>query len=184
MTSSPSPFSLLLEPNALSLAFPTSLVPSVPIPESLTAITARPDGRRRMTLIDRRLMAVLGPFLTQEVLDGLTPPAPRFGPARIVVREQTDTREEMAAPVCPIENAGELAQFVEDLFTRFGLTPPKRRFAYHLTLANNAGGDPMGSIAYLKPSDFDGEPQHTGRRFTPRPSFLTASPTAGRAPRP
>jgi hypothetical protein len=153
--------------DALSLSLPPSLIPACQVPEGMTLIDS---PTRRMTLISKRGMRKIKHLFNGVDLAALNPPTPIFGPARIVVRESNDTRVEMACVVCPVENQAQITAFVLDLLGSLGIPSPEKRFLHHLTLANNAGGHPRGSIAYLNPSDFQGPPQHQDRVFKTRPA--------------
>lgn len=141
--------------DALMMTIPSGLVPKVELPEGVTAVDTDP---RRISLVSRRGMRRLRDSFNEEALGALTPPMPVFGEPRLVIRDKGDGSPRMACVVSEVKNHDEIAQFVNSLFESIGQTNPEKKFVYHLTIANNSGGHPRGSIAYLNKSDFQGEP--------------------------
>jgi len=78
-----------------------------------------------------------------------TIPDPVFGEQ--IVAKRTDGRESV---VVAVQNQGEFTNYVNLLCQTLGVTNPEPGRFFHLTLANNAGGDPFKSIGDINASDF------------------------------
>jgi hypothetical protein len=151
--------------DALLLTINSDSIPACDIPEGMDRVDTAP---RRISLVSRRALRPIRHLFDDEALALLNPPAPVFGKPRIITRKGNDDREEMAVLACRVENHAEIHDFVQKLFSDMGLKNYEKRFVYHLTVANNAGGNPRGSIAYLNPSDFEGPAPSTDRVFVRR----------------
>ena len=151
--------------DALLMTIPDGIVPQLELPEGMTAIDVHP---RRISLVSRRGMYRLLDAFRALDLDAFTPPTPIIGPPRLIARPGKEGTVEMACMVSRVENHEEISQFVKELFGAAGGENPEKRFVYHLTVANNAGGHPRGSIAYINRSDFNGEPAAIDRVFAQR----------------
>lgn len=152
--------------DALMMTVDPASVPEFTLPDGLDPIQR---AQPRISLVSRRGMRALREAFTEDELARVVPPAPVFGPPRLVLRTANPDRPEMACLVCPVENHDEINGFVNALFQSKGLVNPEKRFVYHLTLANNAGGHPRGSIAYLNRSDFVGPEKTLGGPAAQRP---------------
>ena len=151
--------------DALLLTVDSDSLPKADIPEGMDRINTNP---RRISLVSKRAMRAIRPHFEALNLTALSPPTPIFGEPRLVTRKATEARSEMACLVSAVQNQEEIALFVNNLFASLGLKNPEKRFLYHLTVANNAGGNPRGSIAYLNPADFQGPAPVIDRVFEPR----------------
>jgi hypothetical protein len=56
--------------------------------------------------------------------------------------------------VVAVENQGELKRYVDAIYDEMGMDNPEPNRFFHVTIANNAGGNPFESIGNVDGSDF------------------------------
>lgn len=119
-------------------------------------IPEEPNGQTMTALSPDRLHATLISFRNfknepdREKIAQHDFPAPKIvpGETRFVYRPGKATF------VLALQNQKELEEFVDKLYSQAGKKNPEPDRFFHVTLANNMGGDPFKSIGDVKREDF------------------------------
>lgn len=117
-----------------------------------------PNGNNMTKLPDNSLHVTLTsiknfkPYKNEFV--GFVPQTPfpdvKLGEARFVYRDDTGK----ATYVVSVENQEDLKNFVDNVYEELGLQNPEPDRFFHITLANNKGGNSFESIGNVTKADF------------------------------
>jgi hypothetical protein len=83
--------------------------------------------------------------------EGLNVPNAIFGTGKFVYRDEQDK----VTYVISIENQNEFKNFVDEIYKSLGLENPEPDRFFHITVANNAGGNSFKSIGNVTEKDFN-----------------------------
>jgi hypothetical protein len=87
-------------------------------------------------------------------------PNVELGNAGFVYREDGKTTY-----VAAVKNQNDIKEFVDKIYQKIGETNPEPNRFFHITLANNQGGDPFKSIGNVEKSDLIKENKSSSLHF-------------------
>lgn len=133
---------------------------SYPIPEepNREIITRLPKDKLHVTLTSIANFKNI-PNKEEFELSNIPIPQVKLGDAKFVYRGETkDNRVYLPGGkttyVVAVENQSELRDYVNALYESIGFSNPEPNRFFHITVANNAGGDSFQSIANVDEVDF------------------------------
>lgn len=129
------------------------------LPEDMLHITL--TSVRNFNLIHDKAkdMGFSVPMFIQNIRYYINTPEVVLGEARFVYRDEN--RESVYSPngkvsyVVAIENQEDIRNYVNEIYSELELENPEPDRFYHITLANNAGGDSFQSIGNVDKQDFE-----------------------------
>lgn len=137
-----------------------SALENYPIPEEPNGevMTRLPKDKLHVTLTSIANFKNV-PNKEEFELSNIPIPSVKLGEARFVYRGETrDDRGYLPGGkttyVVAVENQDELRDYVNELYESMGLSNPEPNRFFHVTVANNAGGDSFQSIGNVDERDF------------------------------
>lgn len=138
-----------------------SALETYPIPEEPNGeiMTRLPKDKLHVTLTSIANFKNV-PYKEDFELSSVEIPQVILGDAKFVYRGETrDDRGYLnggkTTYVVAIENQDELREYVNELYESLGLSNPEPNRFFHVTIANNAEGDPFQSIGNVDKEDFE-----------------------------
>lgn len=99
------------------------------------------------------------PIFIQNIRYYIKTPNVELGEARFVYRDENGNRaystEGKVTYVVSIKNQDDIRKYVNDIYDELELENPEPNRFYHITLANNMGGDSLKSIGSVDEKDFE-----------------------------
>lgn len=122
----------------------------IPVEPSGIEMTMLPDDKLHVTLTSiRSFKPFRDDFKGFELPDDIKIPKVILGPGKYVYRPEQDK----VTYVLAVENQDELKDLVDKLYMSKGFENPEPERFFHITVANNAGGNPFKSIGNVTKQD-------------------------------
>jgi len=122
----------------------------IPVKSSGVEMTMLPDDKLHVTLTSiRSFKPFRADFKDFQLSDDIKIPKVILGHGKFVYRPEQDK----VTYVLAIDNQDELKDFVDKLYASKGLENPEPDRFFHITVANNAGGNPFKSIGNVIKQD-------------------------------
>ena len=123
----------------------------IPVKSSGVEMTMLPDDKLHVTLTSiRSFKPFIADFKDFQLSDDIKIPKVILGPGKYVYRPEQDK----VTYVLPVENQDDFIKFVDKLYMSKGFKNPEPGRFFHITVANNAGGNPIKSIGNVTKQDF------------------------------
>jgi hypothetical protein len=143
-----------------------SEVGKIEIPQEPNGVdmTKLPSNLLHITLTSIKALDILKnkdlsiPIFVQNIKYYISIPDIEFGEAKFIYRDENGNR--VYSPggkvtyVVAIKNQDDIRNYVNDIYNELGLKNPEPNRFYHITLANNMGGDSFKSIGSVDEKDF------------------------------
>ena len=129
-----------------------SSINKIDIPVSDVEMTPLPNDRLHVTLTSIRNFKPFKDVFNENKssVTEIPPPNVELGEGRFVHRSEKGK----ITYVLAVNNQEELKVYVDALYGALGLENPEPDRFFHITIANNMGGDPFKSIGDVKKEDF------------------------------
>jgi len=150
---------LLKDPNLKTSI--DSLIKNMPAEPKGSTMTKLPDDKMHVTLTSIRSFKPFKEKLKDfQLPQDIKLPNVELGNAEFVYREDGKTTY-----VAAVKNQNDIKEFVDKIYEKIGETNPEPNRFFHITLANNEGGDPFKSIGNVEKSDLIKEDQNSSLQF-------------------
>ncbi len=124
----------------------------IPIEPNGFLLTLLPDNKKHITLTK---ISSFKPFEKEfKIKENITIPNVVLGESSFVYRYNEEGEIEKVTYVVSIKNQDEIKKFVDKLYSIQNLKNPEPNRFYHITIANNFGGDSFKSIGDVNKNDF------------------------------
>jgi hypothetical protein len=124
----------------------------IPIEPNGFFLTILPSDKKHITLTS---IKSFNPFKTEFKLEeNIIIPNIILGVGKFVYRHNENGEVEKVTYVISIKNQQELKHFVDKLYSMQNLENPEPNRLFHITIANNFGGDSFKSIGDVNKNDF------------------------------
>lgn len=143
-----------------------SEVGKIEIPQEPNGVdmTKLPSNLLHITLTSIKALDILKnkdlsiPIFVQNIKYYISIPDIEFGEAKFIYRDENGNRVYSLGGkvtyVVAIKNQDDIRNYVNDIYNELGLKNPEPNRFYHITLANNMGGDSLKSIGSVDEKDF------------------------------
>jgi hypothetical protein len=138
-----------------------TLISKMPTDPKGSTMTKLPDDKVHITLTSIKSFKPFKDKLKDfQLPEDITFPNVELGNAEFVYREDGKTTYVVA-----IKNQNDIKDFVDKIYQKIGETNPEPNRFFHITLANNQGGDPFKSIGNVEKSDLIKENENSSLHF-------------------
>jgi len=150
---------LLKDPNVKTSI--DSLIKDMPAEPKGSTMTKLPDDKMHITLTSIKSFKPFKDKLKDfQLPEDIKFPNVELGNAEFVYREDGKTTY-----VAAVKNQNDIKEFVDKIYQKIGETNPEPNRFFHITLANNQGGDPFKSIGNVEKSDLIKENENSSLHF-------------------
>jgi len=138
-----------------------SLIKDMPAEPKGSTMTKLPDDKMHVTLTSIKSFKPFKDKLKDfQLPEDIKFPNVELGDAKFVYREDGKTTY-----VAAVKNQNDIKEFVDKIYQKIGETNPEPNRFFHITLANNEGGDPFKSIGNVEKSDLIKENKNSSLHF-------------------
>jgi 5'(3')-deoxyribonucleotidase len=138
-----------------------SLIKDMPAEPKGSTMTKLPDDKMHVTLTSIKSFKPFKDKLKDfQLPEDIKFPNVELGDAKFVYREDGKTTY-----VAAVKNQNDIKEFVDKIYQKIGETNPEPNRFFHITLANNEGGDPFKSIGNVEKSDLIKENENSSLHF-------------------
>jgi len=150
---------LLKDPNIKTSI--DDLIKNMPAEPKGSTMTKIPDDKMHITLTSIKSSKPFKDKLKDfQLPEDIKFPNVELGNAGFVYREDGKTTY-----VAAVKNQNDIKEFVDKIYQKIGETNPEPNRFFHITLANNQGGDPFKSIGNVEKSDLIKENKSSSLHF-------------------
>lgn len=138
-----------------------NLIDKMPSEPKGSNMTKLPDDKMHITLTSiKSFKPFKDKFKDFQLSEDIKLPNIELGNAEFVYRE-----DGKVTYVVAIKNQNDIKEFVDKIYQKIGETNPEPNRFFHITLANNQGGDPFKSIGNVEKSDLIKENENSSLHF-------------------